>query len=69
MQKYFIEALRTNKSLLSLNIANNQLHEDLGKEFKEMLEVNETLIGFEISFNTFHLNEVSCYEVLNALIS
>jgi hypothetical protein len=23
-----------------------------------MLEVNETLIDFEISFNTFHLNEV-----------
>ena len=60
VQHYFIEALKTNKSLLSLNVANNQLREDLGKEFKEMLEVNETLIDFEISFNSFHLNEVSC---------
>ena len=59
LQKFFIQALYTNKSLLSLNIANNQLHEDLGKEFKDMLEVNETLIDFEIGFNTFHLNEVS----------
>lgn len=58
LTNYFIKALYTNKSLLSLNIANNQLQEDLGKDFKEMLEVNETLIDFEISFNTFHLNEV-----------
>ena len=59
VQHYFIDALRTNKTLLSLNVANNQLEEGLGKDFKEMLEVNETLIDFEIGFNSFHLNEVS----------
>ena len=59
VQMFFIEALKTNTSLLSLNIANNQLHEDLGRDFKDMLEVNTTLIDFEISFNSFHLNEVS----------
>merc|ERR1712083_1005122 len=58
VQHYFIDALRTNKTLLSLNIANNQLEEGLGKDFKDMLEVNETLIDFEVGFNSFHLNEI-----------
>ena len=55
-----IDALRTNKSLISLNIANNHLDQDIGKDFKAMLEQNETLIDFEINFNQFHLEDVSC---------
>ena len=58
IQHFFIDALRTNKSLLSLNVANNMLDEGLGKDFKDMLEVNETLIDFEVGFNSFHLNEI-----------
>ena len=60
VQHYLIDALRTNKSLLSLNIANNHLDADIGKDFKAMLEQNETLIDFEINFNQFHLEDVSC---------
>ena len=68
VQHYFIDALRTNKSLLSLNIANNQLDEGLGRDFKDMLEINDTLIDFEISFNSFRLEDVSCKEVLTELM-
>ena len=59
VQHYLIDALRTNTSLLSLNVANNQLDEGLGRDFKDMLEVNQTLIDFEISFNNFRLEDVS----------
>lgn len=52
------EALKKNKSLISLNIANNKLDAEIGKEFKSVLEVNETLIDFEFGFNQFHLKEV-----------
>ena len=69
VQFYFIDALRTNKTLIALNVANNQLDESLGKDFKDMLEVNTTLIDFEISFNMFHLTDVSCYEVLLKMTS
>lgn len=58
VQFYFIDALRTNKTLIALNVANNQLDDSLGKDFKNMLEVNTTLIDFEISFNMFHLTDV-----------
>lgn len=54
----FIESLKQNKSLISLNVANNKLDQDMGKEFKSCLETNQTLIDFEFGFNGFHLNEV-----------
>ena len=54
----FIEALKKNKTLTSLNVANNKLDQDMGKEFKQCLEHNMTLIDFEFGFNNFHLNEV-----------
>jgi hypothetical protein len=41
-----------------LNIANNHLDSDIGKDFKTMLEQNETLIDFEIMFNQFHLEDI-----------
>lgn len=52
------EALKKNKSLISLNIANNKLDAEIGKEFKAVLEINQTLIDFEFGFNNFHLKEV-----------
>ena len=55
----FIEALKQNKSLISLNVANNKLDGDLGKEFKHCLEQNKTLIDFEFGFNNFLLKDVS----------
>lgn len=57
----FIEALKQNKTLTSLNVANNKLDQDMGKEFKTCLEHNLTIIDFEFGFNTFHLNEVSTF--------
>lgn len=49
----FIEALKVNQSLLSLNMANNRLDEAIGKAFEEALNVNYTLIDFEFGFNSF----------------
>ena len=51
-----------------MNIANNQLDEGLGRDFKDMLEINDTLIDFEISFNSFRLEDVSCKEFLTELM-
>lgn len=48
-----IQALKTNESLLSLNVANNRLDETIGKAFEECLAVNRTLIDFEFGFNHF----------------
>ena len=58
IMKYFVPALRTNKFLLSLNLGNNKLDETIGKEFDDMLDVNETLIDFEFGFNGFTLDQV-----------
>ena len=58
IMKYFIPALKTNKFLLSLNLGNNKLDETIGKEFDDMLDVNETLIDFEFGFNAFSLDQV-----------
>ena len=55
----FVQALKENRHLLSLNLANNKLTETLGKEFRDMLKVNTTLIDFEFGFNKFHLDQVS----------
>ena len=54
----FINALQHNKSLISLNLANNKLEEPIDKEIRSMLEVNTTLIDFEFGFNSFRLQEV-----------
>ena len=54
----FINALQHNKSLTSLNLANNKLEEPIDKEIRSMLEVNSTIIDFEFGFNMFRLQEV-----------
>ena len=47
----FIEALKHNKSLVSLNVANNRLDDQIGKAFEDALSLNHTLIDFEFGFN------------------
>jgi hypothetical protein len=47
----FIEALKSNVTLRSLNVANNRLDEKIGKAFLDCLKVNYTLINLEFSFN------------------
>lgn len=54
----FIEALKHNKTLLSLNVANNRLDEAIGKAFEETLAVNHTLIDFEFGFNMFNVDTI-----------
>jgi hypothetical protein len=54
----FIEALKTNKTLLSLNMANNRLDETIGKAFEEALAVNYSLIDFEFGFNQFSVDTI-----------
>lgn len=66
-------ALEDNKSLLSLNLANNKLEPPMGAAIRKMLEKNHTLIDLEIGFNNFDLKDVSytfCLETLcpNTLI-
>ena len=53
-----LRALEENTTLLSLNIANNKLETQIGKEIKKMLEKNHTLIDLEIGFNNFDLKDV-----------
>ena len=57
--EFFVNALEGNKSLLSLNMANNRLEASIGTLFKTCLEKNKTLIDFEFGFNIFHLEDVS----------
>ena len=52
---HFIGALTQNKTLISLNLANNKLEEPIDKEIRCMLEVNTTLIDLEFGFNSFRL--------------
>lgn len=52
---YFINAMSHNKTLISLNLANNKLEEPIDKEIRSMLEVNTTLIDLEFGFNSFRL--------------
>ena len=56
--QYFIEGLKENKSLLTLNMANNRLDDQMGKCFVEALEVNKTLIDFEFGFNQFDVDTI-----------
>ena len=48
-----VEFLDHNTSLLSLNLANNQMDEECGRMFREKLENNYTLIDFDFSMNNF----------------
>ena len=54
-----ISALMQNKSLLSLNLGNNKLDENIGRMFVDCLHQNKTLIDFEFSNNFFRLEDVS----------
>ena len=55
-----ISALAVNKTLLSLNLANNKMDEMLGRHFVDCLaNDNKTLIDFEFGMNNFRLDEVS----------
>ena len=54
-----IAALMQNKSLLSLNLGNNKLDENIGRMFVDCLHQNKTLIDFEFSNNFFRLEDVS----------
>lgn len=54
-----LAALEGNTSLLSLNIANNQLSQPIGYAIKKMFERNFTLIDLEFGFNQFALSDVS----------
>jgi hypothetical protein len=54
----FIEGLRVNQSLLSLNVSNNQLGPEIGQQFRACLEKNHTLIDFEFGNNAFRLDDV-----------
>lgn len=53
----FVEFLDHNTSLLSLNLANNQLDEKCGSMFRERIERNETLIDFDFSMNNFNIED------------
>ena len=54
-----IRALSTNTTLLSLNLGNNKLDEQIGRMFVDCLKINETLIDFEFGGNNFRLEDVS----------
>jgi Ran GTPase-activating protein (RanGAP) involved in mRNA processing and transport len=60
-----IQALIHNKTLLSLNMANNGLDEQIGRQFCDLFNPKrsnqETIIDFEFGFNQFRLEEVSRY--------
>lgn len=42
-----IDSLRTNKTLISLNVGNNRMNASIGSEFRTVMEHNTTLIDFE----------------------
>ena len=54
-----IQALSGNKTLMSLNLANNKLDAEIGRQFVDCLKENQTLIDFEFGFNNFRLEDVS----------
>ena len=54
-----IAALATNTSLLSLNLGNNRLDEQIGRQFVDCLHQNHTLIDFEFDRNNFRIEDVS----------
>ena len=40
-------------------MANNKLDNEIGRQFVDMLRINETLIDFEFGFNNFCVEDVS----------
>ena len=58
-----ISALQENTTLLSLNLANNRLSEEIGRNFCDLFnprgKCQEALIDFEFGFNNFRLEDVS----------
>ena len=54
----FIEGLKKNTSLLSLNVANNNFPAEIGVHFRNCLNENHTLIDFEFGNNAFKLDDV-----------
>lgn len=48
-----VEFLDHNTTLLSLNLANNQMDEECGRMFREKMETNLSLIDFDFSMNNF----------------
>jgi hypothetical protein len=55
---YFINQMKKNTTLISLNLANCQLDSNVGEEFVRMTEVNKDLIDFEFGFNKFSLEQI-----------
>jgi len=53
-----IDSLKENQCLLSLNVSNNRLDEQVGKAFEEALAINHTLIDFDFSFNNFEVGTI-----------
>ena len=53
----FVEFLDHNTTLLSLNVANNQIDETTGAKFLEKLETNDTLIDMDYSMNMFSMHD------------
>mmetsp|Transcript_44345 Transcript_44345/g.58830 ORF Transcript_44345/g.58830 Transcript_44345/m.58830 type:complete len:99 (+) Transcript_44345:618-914(+) len=56
-----IQALAQNPTLLSLNLANNRLDDQIGRQFVDLFNPRrfnqETLIDFEFGFNSFRLED------------
>ena len=53
------DALKTNTTLISLNVGNNRMNHEIGVKFREMLENNSSLIDLEFGDNSFKLKDVS----------
>jgi len=47
------ESLKSNETLLSLNLSNNQMDQKCGELFREALQVNQSLIDFDYSNNKY----------------
>lgn len=58
-----IQALTENGTLLSLNLANNRLTQEIGRNFVDLFnprgKCQDSLIDFEFGFNDFRLEDVS----------
>ena len=53
----FSECFAENKTLLSLNLANNALDEKCGTIFREKIQENDSLIDFDFSMNSFNMQD------------
>ena len=54
----FVKCLYKNKTLLSLNLTNNNMDEKCGELFEEATRYNTTLIDFDFGFNNFSLEHI-----------